>query len=50
MRANRLHEIAGEAIPCAGVAMENSDTGIEAEFGNRESRFGFQDRIEIVEH
>ena len=49
-RANRFHEITGQAVPRASVAVEEPDTGIKAEFRNSQSRFGFQDSIEKVEH
>src|SRR6266852_605785 len=39
--ANWLHKIAGQTVPRARVAMENTDTGIKSQFRNREPCFGF---------
>jgi hypothetical protein len=41
LRADGLHEIAGETIPCFGVNMEDAEPRIEAETGGSETRLGF---------
>ncbi len=47
--AHDLHEIAGKAIASRSVYMEHTDTGIETKCGSRQSGFGFEHGIEIVE-
>ncbi len=34
LRSNRFHEIAGQAITCAAINVENTKAGIEPECGS----------------
>ena len=49
LRADGLHKIASETIPCFRVNMEDAKTRIETESGSRKARFGFKKTIKIIE-
>jgi hypothetical protein len=50
LRANHLHEIAGETIAIGGVYVEHANTRIKPQRGGSQPGFGFKHGVKIVEH
>jgi hypothetical protein len=50
LRANCFHEIAGEAVASGCIDVEYAYAWIETERSGSQSRFGFEEGIEIIQN